>query len=230
MKQKMIISGCVVFIVAAVTAMLIFILSGSSEEEIVSDALIGTWEVVANLEEESVTLLENEFIVFDTEMASCYKEGGSVPYVSSRYRIEEGEQPALQLSDIDRSYVIEIKNENYICLYESPDKHMRLIRCANEDRSSIKLDQKLIIGKWNVTYRNADDFSGEIIEFSDSDLADYRKGATEPYAESDYVWSSSTCFTAEQLGKMMEVHPQTEDIICLVETDTGDVWELQRIK
>ena len=231
MKRKIIFLVCSSgFIIMAIIAMLIFVLSGMNDYKENEIDLCGTWEVIAVIENETVILTDDEFMVFDPDVAYDYRGDVLTPYASSEYEIDYGENMVLELSDIARTYVIEIKNENYICLYENPEKHIRLIRYPNVERTAVEVNQSSIIGKWNVTYRNTTEVVNEILEFNDSELVDYRNGSSVPYATSAYLWDSDICFTAEQLNKTMEVHPQSDDMIILLETDTADVWELQRIK
>lgn len=230
MKKKEIFLICTGFIIITITAMLFFVLTGRNDITEKEINLCGTWEVVAAIENESVTLIDNEFMVFDTEMAYDYRDNILTPYVSSKYMIDYSNKVALQLPDINRTYVIEMKSDNYICLYENPQKHMRLIRYPNEERTAVEVNQSSIIGRWNVVYRNTTDVANEILEFGESDLIDYRNESSVPYATSTYFWDNNICFTAEQLNKTMEIHPQSEDVIILLETDTADIWELKRIE
>lgn len=228
MKKKLIFSACAIFIIISMSIMILFVLSGKDTQEKDIASLKGTWEVVASVDNQTVTLINDEFMVFDSEMVYDYKGNNSTPYASSKYKIEFRKDTTLQLPDISRKYVMDIKSDNCVCLYETPDKHICLIRYPNEDRTDVDFNQSEIIGKWDVTYRNAADISAEIIEFSDSELKDYRNGESEPKLSSSYLWENTTCLTVEQLNKTFEVHPLSDNFLILIETDTAEVWELQK--
>lgn len=230
MKKKLIFSACAVFIVIAIAIMIYFVLTGTNKTEKNIADLKGTWEVVASVDNQSVTLIDNEFMVFDSEMAYDYKDNNSTPYASSKYKIEFEKNTILQLPDISRKYVIDVKSENSICLYETPDKHICLVRYPNENLTDVNFDQSDIIGKWDVTYRNTTDIVTEVIEFNDSELKDYRNGESKPQLTSTYLWNNTTCLTVEKLNKTFEVHPLSKSILILIETDTADIWELQKTK
>ncbi len=229
MRKRIAFSVSIVFIAAAIFAMLFFALSGKGSAEADAVNLSGTWEVAASVENGKAALAEDEFMVFEAEMAYAYREGSSEPYASSKYEVHSGKELTLRLPDISRQYVIDLKSENYICLYENPESHIRLIRYPDEERKAVKVERSFIVGKWEVVYRNAAEKIDEVLEFGNSELADYRAGSDVPYATSPYSWVGGKCFHAGQLGKTMEVHPLSEDVMILVETDTAEVWELQRV-
>lgn len=206
--------------------MILFILSGKNEMNTTFFNLVGTWEVVVSVEDKTVALVSNEFIIFDSDKVYNYKNNTSVPYISSKYEIDFDDEVVLKLTDISRKYVIDSKGENCINLYETPSKHICLIRRPNENLNVGQLD---LIGKWNVTYRNTDVFMDEVLEFNESELADYRNGAPSAYLRTSYSWISNDCFTADELGKTMKVYSIQKDKIILLETDTGDIWELNRV-
>ena len=136
----------------------------------------------------------------------------------------------MELPDISRKYIIDQKTENLIYLYETPEKALVLVRYKNADMSPVAVNEADLLGKWNVTYRPAEQKMEEILEFTADTLNDYRNGATEPSATSAYHWEDGKNVFADAWNKEFEYHVLSEDVIYFVEVDTGIVWELHRIK
>lgn len=231
MKKKFIYSICAIFIVISIVFMVMFVLSGKNikQEYGVAD-LSGTWKVVASIDNESVTIIEDEFMVFDSEKVYNYRNNDSTPYASSKYKIKVGKNTALELSNLPRKYIMDIKSKNCISLYENPKKLICIIRYPNEDRTDIEFNPSDLIGKWNVIYRNTAELKDEVLEFSDSELKDYRNGETESQMIFSYFWNNADCFTVEKLNKSFKIYPLSTETLILIETDTADLWELQRMK
>lgn len=104
---------------------------------------------------------------------------------------------------------------------------MVLVRYANENLDSVQIDQSVIQGKWNVVFKASGPVA-EVLEFKDGTLNDYRDGATTPSASSEYTWNEGVVFAAKW-NKSFECHYISDTIIIFVETDTGYIWELEKI-
>lgn len=229
MKKKVVYIACGAVILAALIGMLIFVFSGNDgektgEKDMVS--LVGTWEVAAVVQNDVPTFVDEEFMVFDENKASNYRSGDSEPFASSSYEISADNK--LILPDISRNYTIDKKTENYVRLYENADKYLLLVRYQNSDMSAVTVDKEILIGKWDVVYRAADEKFEEILEFSNDILNDYRNGSSEPVSTSAYTWQDDKTIFAEKWNKKYEAHSISDKIIVFIECDTGFALELQK--
>lgn len=229
MKKKLIYSACAVFIIISIAFMAVFVLSGEKQDHNVAD-LAGTWKVVASVDSGSVTVKDHEFMVFDSERAYDYRNGDSEPYASSKYKMEEGKDIVLELPDLSRKYIMDVKSPNCISLYENPEKLICIVRYPNEDRADVEFNPSDLIGKWNVIYRNTEELTDEVLEFSDTELKDYRNEESEPKLVSSYLWKNSDCLMVEKLNKSFKVYPLSNETLILMEIDTADLWELEMVK
>lgn len=228
MKKKVLFITCAVVALIAVAAMLIFVFSGNDDPAPEQKALdiSGTWEVVAMVQNDSPVFLDGQYMTFLEDNAKCYKDGNKTPYAESSYNVEGN---ILNLPDIGREYTVTVDTKNYIRLYESPEKWMVLIRYPNSDLTDVALDQTSIQGKWNVLYKASGPVS-EVLEFTKDTLNDYRNGATAPDATSSYSWKDGGIIYADKWNKEFEYHYVSESTVVFIETDTGYIWELERVK
>ena len=153
MKRKgfFIVGGIVIAI--AITFMLVFVFSGNDKKtDNTSIQMDGTWKVVTYVNNGEVSIVENEFMVFDNETANDYRDGNDIPYASSKYVLENNE---LILQDISRKYIVDQKTANYICLYEKKDVYMALIRYRNADMTDVETTKKQRIEYVKNNLRNA---------------------------------------------------------------------------
>lgn len=227
-KVILIIAG--VFVVLALGVMLLFVFSGSDPEtEEVSFAMEGTWKVAAYAAGGSVTLPEEEYFVFTGDSASAYRNGESEPYVTSSYEqigYSAYADMELNLPELSRNYVVSICTDNYLCLREGESVFTQLIRCADDEMTTVSFEEDIVEGHWVVAYRNTTEVMEEEITFENGMLYDYRNGSAEPVATVPYYWNEAGHICVDALGVEMVCYPMTEDIIFFVEVATGYVWEL----
>lgn len=229
MKKKVVYIICGAVILAALIGMLIFIFNGNnagSDDEQKTINLVGTWEVAAVVQNDTPTFADEEFMVFTEDKASNYRSGNSEPFASSSYEISADSK--LILPDISRNYTIDQKTDNCVRLYETADKYLLLIRYKNADMSEVAADKEVLIGKWNVLYRSADEKFEEVLEFSDDTLNDYRNGSSDPVSTSAYSWQEDKYIFADKWNKKFEFHSISDNTIIFIECDTGIAWELQK--
>lgn len=220
-----------IFIAVALTAMLLFVFSGddTGEPEVATFKLDGTWKVVAYIQAGTTNLPEREYFVFFGENAKAYRNGESQPYANSTYTFTAASYPnwELNLSDISRKYTVSVITDNYIRFYESSSVYMELIRYANNDLSDLDFTEDVVVGKWDVVYRNTSEvITDEKLAFKDGILDDYRNGSSEPIASVPYYWDENGYICVDALGAKMLCYPLSEEVIVFVEAGTGYVWEL----
>ena len=224
-----------VFVVIVLIAMLLFVFSGDDNEELeaVTIKLDGAWKVVAYIQADTTNVLDQEYFVFTDETANAYRNDKSTPYATSAYTFTTATYPnwELNLPDISRKYTVSVITDNYIRLYESSSVYMELIRFANKDLSDLDFTEDVVVGKWDVAYRNTSEvIADEKLNFSDGTLDDYRNGSTEPIASVPYYWDENGYICVDALGAKMQCYPLSKDILIFVEADTGYVWELHTAK
>lgn len=225
MKRKLVFIFCGIFIVTAIVAMLIFIFSGKSGVSAEKVNMEGTWKVATYIKDGSTTLVNNEYMVFDAESVSNYRDG--LIYVTSRYLIDDN--LLMQLTDISRKYSIEKYTENYVRLYEDQSVYMDLIRYPNAEMLEIIVDTSVLSGRWNVIYRPTDQIIvDEYLEFENGVMSNYRNGELEPVLTTDYSWQQGNHLIADSLEKDMILNIVSDDTVILIETDTGFILELQK--
>ena len=224
-----------IFVVAALAAMLFFVLSGKDSAEPAGETvkLDGAWKVAAYVQSGTTNFPEQEYFVFANETAKAFREGKSDPYAVSAYTFTAAAYPnwELNLPDISRKYTVSVITDNYIRFYESNSVYMDLIRYANQDLSDLTFTQDVILGKWDVAYRNtAEVIADEKLKFENGTLEDYRNGGAEPAASVPYYWDENGCLCVDAMNMKMQCYPLAEDVVMLVEVATGYVWELHTSK
>lgn len=235
-RKKLLFTVGGIFTVVALATMLLFVFSGdeiTNTPNTVTIDLDGTWKVAAYFQAGSTNLPDREYFVFTDDSATAYRSGESQPYATSSYELTAEFYPNLELSfpDISRKYAVSVVTDNYIRLYESSSVYMELIRYANDDLSDLNFSEDVVVGSWNVVYRNtAEVISEEKIYFEDGILNDYRNGSSDPVASVPYYWNEKGCLCVDDLGAEMLCYPLSKDVIFFVEISTGYVWELHSAK
>lgn len=203
MKKKAIIGVVAAVVVIAIAALVVFVLSGNSEESAFD--LSGVWKVTTNVNDGVVSIPQNEYMVFAEGEASDYRDGNADPYVKSSYKVS---RDVLELPDISRTYHLARQTEDYISLYTNEKTFITLIKAEDEAILKDSFDSSSIAGKWNVTYRPTDKpIVNEYLIFNDGVLADYRDNAEQPAIEADYEWDGSIikapALGIEMMGSMV---------------------------
>lgn len=232
-KNVLFILGGVVVAIALVV-MLVFVLTGddTGSWDVSKINIDGTWKVVARENAGAASIVADEYAVFSGNTVSYYRAGESEPYDTRSFTLKPGDKYMdlyMTIEGVARDYVLSVASDNYIIVYENETTCMRLIRHANTDRSEVPFDKAVLTGKWDVAFRTMENgMIEEQLEFLDGTLNDYRNGAATPAASSAYTWNDDNCFTANAWGMEMECHQLSEDVIFLVETATGLVWEIHK--
>ena len=225
-KKSIIIIASSVFVFVAIAALLFFVLSGNPNDDMKTIELNGTWKVASYFSNGSPTLPENEYMIFTDDVAIAHRNG--VAIATSTYSLTNG--TSLELSDIARQYTVERRTDNYIRLYESTNVYMELVRYPNDDLSVPSIDTEKLYDRWNVAYRNTDTpIANEILAFTENEIADYRGGSAEPVAVSSYIWTKTDCLFAEKWGIEFQMIQFSDNVVFFVETQSGLVWELNRV-
>ena len=229
MKKKIPYIVCGIIVLVAITAMIIFVLSGKDEVSTETVDLQGMWKVAVYVNNGTPTIIDNEYMQFDENSVRDYRDNAEAPYAESSYTLDEGLQ--LSLPDISRNYSVEKFTENYVRLYESQDVYMELIRYKNEDMSPLEVDTAKFEGKWNITYRNtANVYAGSYMVFENGTAAQYSAGSSEPVATSSFSWQNGNHLIVDGWAKEMVLYPVSDSTIIMVElaTETGFIWEFER--
>lgn len=229
MKKKAPVIVCSVVVIVAIIAMVVFVFSGSNDMPVESVNMEGTWKVAVYVNNGAVSIIDNEYMVFDEDSVSDYRDSTTEPYATSSYTIDESQQ--LALPDISRNYSIEKYTENYVRLYEDQDVYMELIRYGNADMSPLEVDTAAFEGKWNITYRNTDNvYVGAYIVFENGTVAQYSAESNDPVATFDFTWQDGNHLIVDGWGKELVLYPISDDTVIMVElvTDSGFIWEFQR--
>jgi len=228
MKKHMLMITALLCAALMLCGMVLFVFSGEEAQTLQTPALEGTWKVAAK--GKASVLSEDEYIVFEGDTAVNYRSGS--PYASSAYTLKDakdGNHFKLTLGDLNRGYTLLALTENYIRLYESKDVYMDLVRYADAQMRPLPIEQGLEAGAWDVAYR-ATDKQGlrEQLVFEAGKLYVYRNGAQETAMTAAYTMDADGLLLVPELGKQMQCVPLTDDVLFLVETDTGMIWELHR--
>lgn len=229
MKKKTLWLACGLAIIAALAFMVVFIVSGDkfieSESEPVN--LQGTWKVVSQANNETVNLIQSEYMVFSSDSVTDFRNG--TEFVSSSYFVDS--EMRLILDDISRSFVIDVVTSNYICLYENQETYIQIIRYPNANMSPIVFDTELIKGQWNIAYRRTDSsYAGDYLLFEDGTVARYSASANGIVDEASYHWEDGNHLIVESWGKDMAAYLLSDEVLLLVEqtADIGFIWELHK--
>lgn len=227
MKRKVLWVICAVVIVVALAAMLIFVFSGKDNTKSTSVDITGTWKVVAYINNSTIDIVDNEFMVFDSGKVVAYREGSE--FLSSTYTINAA--LLMELPDISRKYTVDQITDNYVCLYENQNIYIELIRYPNADMKALSIDTAKIIGQWNIIYRNTDKvYKGDYLLFEEDTISQFSASSNSIVAVASYSWQEGNHLIVDDWGKDMVVYPLSDTDIILVElsTESGFIWELQK--
>lgn len=217
---------CALFIVVAVTGMLIFALGGKREDYATNEIqLDGMWLIVSDVNDGKLTLTDNEYVVFDQGQATYYRDNSEIAFAKSAFSVEKN---VLNLPDISRAYHISVKTQNYITIYSNKNNYKSLVKTKVSAIERNAFDPNEITGQWNIVYRNTDQvIKDEYLIFDGNTLFDYRNGDKNPVISAEYLWEGNH-IVVDALGKDMVIEVISSDEIALVETDTGFIWELKK--
>lgn len=223
--KKLAIGLASAFVVIALVVMLIFVLFGNEDSKQPDKKLNleGTWRVVSNINGEIVSIVENEYMIFNDKVAYDYKGDVEKPYVESKYTLN-GDN--LKLTDISREYVLSEVTDNILCLYETPEKCMYLVKYPTEEIKPYEIKESDVQGKWTVICHAGTKVSGEAIAFNDEVFELYTNGETKASSTATFQWTDDSHIIVDAWSIDVVIHFVTESVMVLVETDTGYTWEL----
>lgn len=223
MKNFSIITISVVTLLAFV-GLMFFAFSGNNTSPALD--IVGSWRVVSNINAGSCTLPEREFMIFDNEgIAFSYRDDLTKPYVSSSY---ETNGSTMKLPDISREFVVTKLTSNIIRLNSTKDSYMYLVRLPNENLYLPEIEM-FFEGRWQVLCHSGNNTIDEIIEFDNETMKDYRDGSANPAITSIYSYTENY-IVIESMSLKLLVFPLSADTVILVDSSTGGVWELMRLK
>lgn len=228
MKKKVLFTICGVVVIVAIVSMLIFVMTGKNDTIAKTINVEGTWKVAVYVNNNSVSIVDNEYMVFDADTVRDFRDNTTVPFVTSAYTIDSN--LLMELLDISRKYSIEKKTDNYIRLYESQDTYLELIKYQNSDMSMISVEDNILEGRWNIEYRNTSNvYAGDYMTFENGNVSQYKAGDSKPVATSDFSVRNGHLIV-EGWGKDMVIYPVSDDSIMMVEltTDNGFIWEFKK--
>ena len=232
MKKKTLIALTAVLVIAALIALVVFVFIGDFGQSESTLDLTGTWKVTGQIAEGVVTHIDNEFYVFTDDTASNYRDGNTTPFATSSYTLKPGNYPDydLFLTEIGREMVVSPCSENLIRLYTNASLYTYLYRYPNADFAPVELDATILEGRWDVAYRYiGDTVLDEQLVFDNGVLRDYRNGSEEPVLTAPFTINADGHLCVESVGMETVVQPCSEDLVFLIEVDTGYVWELRRV-
>lgn len=212
-----------IFVIIGMGGLIFFVLSNNDNVKTVD--LVGTWKVASSFSNENPTLYENEYMQFTNDSVIVNKDGLNT--LNSKYVIEKNAY--LKIVETSKEYMIERITDNYLRLCEGDSKYIDLIRYPNEDFSDTSVSVSELYDKWNVVYRNTEKpIADESLVFTEKEIKDFRGGAMEPVAVSEYEWVNKDCLLAKKWGIEYKLIQLSEDTIFFIETKSGFVWELKR--
>lgn len=224
MKKKIIISIVSVIVLVAVAALIVFIVSGGDLGKKSVD-LNGTWIVTSNVNEGVVSIPQNEYMVFDEESVKDFRDGNNTPFATSKYEVNGD---VLNLSDISRTYHIDIHTNSYISLYTNDRTFMTIVKIEDDSYLNKNFAANTLSGKWNVLYRTSDQvISNEYLVFENGKMQNFRNNSDKASMESDYQCNGNA-LELQSIGLKFIGFNVSDDTIALVDTKDGYVWLLQR--
>lgn len=221
-----------VVIVVAIAALLIFALSGQAPaQEPVELNITGAWKVVSYIANGSVTLFDDQYMVFTETTASVFRTDLVHPAATGSYTLTDGAYPRKTLSvpDLGKIYTVEIVTDNIIRLCESPTAYMDLVRYPNVDLTPTSLTGELLEGRWNVNHRDTTEIiTNEYFVFENGSMSNYRNSNPEPVVQAQMQWLSANRLSVPNLRSEYIFLPYSQTMVFLVEVSTGVVWELEK--
>lgn len=227
-KKSVIISvGAIVVIIAfALAISFVFSDNGKTPEDNVENSfnIEGTWVVVANYTNDIPVFVENQFMNFNKNEASMYKDTSDTPFAKSVYEINDSNQ--LILSDISREYKVAPKTDNCVRLYDTATTYMLLVRNSTQENKTSPVTESFLQGKWNVVLKAESLNNGEVMSFENNHLEYFKNSGDKPFSASDFIIKDDI-ISIDSLGLNMRCFKNDENNIIFVE-ESGVVWELAK--
>lgn len=209
-----------------IIAMIVFVIRVNNDSPVDNTFIEGSWKVLIHYDGETITPVDNEYLVFSAGTAYFYRDSLETPIVTTSYEL--GNDLILELKENSKQYKVEKKTDNHIRLYDSPTSSIYLIRHLEANLSPVSFNSDDVSGKWNVVYHDTDDvITNEYLVFENDKLFAYRNNKTEPAMVFDYYWEGNQITLGG--GKLiMYAYTISNDVIAFVEKDSPIYWELQK--
>ena len=229
-KKSVIISVCAIAVIIAFAFAISFVFSdnGKTPEDNVGNSISieGTWIVVANYTNDIPVFVENQFMNFNENEASMYKDNSDTPFAKSVYEITASNQ--LILSDISHEYKVAPKTDNCVRLYDTATTYMLLVRNSTPENKTSLVTESFLQGKWNVVLKGESLNNGEVLSFENNHLEYFKNSDDKPFAASDLIVKDNF-ISIDSLGLKMRCFINDENNIIFVE-ESGVVWELAKCR
>lgn len=217
MKKKGLIIAGGILIIAVLVAVFCFIIYGDKDIAVVSKAdLNGTWRVYQYAENK----IDNEYMVFNHDSISDYRDGNKEPYITSKYTYENGK---VVMPDISKEFAVKIISDNNIVLVEPDTREWKMIKVSNGDRDYKDLTSSDIAGEYDVIMVAGEKRINEVMAFTDSTLIDTRNG--EQFISCNYEIVSGHSLKAADISKEFYIY-KNSSVLLLLDKDENHVWEL----
>lgn len=217
MKRTLVIIG-MIFILVVAAGIAVFSLNVTSDNPGQEIDLRGTWFVYQFAEHK----IRNEYMVFDDDSVSDYRDGKSLPFMTSTYTYEDNR---LILPDVPKEFTVRIISENNIILIEPDTREWKMIRVTLNDQIVEPVTPANLAGEYDVLMLAGEKRSNEIMTFSETQLVDYRDG--EEYLSCSYEMKSDHILYAIDLQTEYHIY-KSGNYVLLVDIAEGYVWELHK--
>lgn len=225
MKKNFVVGVASTVVIIAIVVLMVFVFSGKDEEN--SFSLSGIWKVAVNVNDGTVSIPQDEFMVFSDNNASDYRDGNAEPFVKSTFKISED---VLELPDISKTYHVVQHTDTCISLYTNDATFVTLVQAESESFMKEPLDTNTVVGKWSVVYRPTEKpIVNEYLFFHEGVLKDYRDNSEQPAIEAAYEWNGCT-IKVPDLGVEMFGARIGSNRIVLVDVHQGFVWLLTEVE
>ena len=227
MKKSLLFTGAALLLVAVLLCMAAFSLDvikvggGEVGGETTVD-MTGTWRLVVHKTTSGVETDLGYLILEDTGNARIERGSGDDVTVSDHtWSVSEGKLNV----DGAGSFILDVKTADYVHLYEAQDCYYGAVRCFDRDIASAEPQ-----GTWNVTFHQGQAITDEYIEFENNTLSDYRDNQAAPALVTSYHMTGSDRMFVDELYQDVLIRMSSDNLLFLVETESGRVWELLRVK
>jgi len=215
MKKGFIIGGSI-FLALAVAFMLFFVFAGDSFVKDPVD-MTGTWKVVSySINGSYSEIIDNEFMVFDAETVTDYRDGKE--FAASSYTLKG---LTLKAPELGKEYEIELISEGIVRLCSGGGEYINLVYWTTGD---INKEPAPVVfsGRWDLAHRDSENFvPGTYFIFGDKTLEYYANSNAEPVTMN--FTQSGNVLTVNELSLSLEAYTIRENYVVLVDQD-GWVW------